>query len=66
MKSWNITMITGLVGVLYFVLISLVFGPMNLVIGNQIAFIAVSILRLSPPWSMDVKLTTPPGAPGSD
>ncbi len=46
MKSWNITMITGLVGVLYFVLISLVFGPMNLVIGNQIAFIAVSILAI--------------------
>lgn len=46
MKSWNITMITGLVGVLYFVLISLVFGPMDLVIGNQIAFILVSVLAI--------------------
>lgn len=46
MKSWNITMITGLAGVLYFFLMSLVFAPMQLTIGNQIAFAALSLLAL--------------------
>ena len=46
MKSWNITMITGLAGVLYFALISLVFAPMNLAIGMYIAFVVLTVLAI--------------------
>lgn len=46
MKSWNITMITGLLGVLFFVLISLVFAPMNLGIAMYIAFILLTVVAI--------------------
>lgn len=46
MKRWNITLITGLAGVLYFLLISLVFAPMNLPAGAQITFILLSLLAI--------------------
>ena len=46
MKSWNITMITGLAGVVYFALISLVFAPMNLAIGMYGAFTALTVLAI--------------------
>ena len=47
MKSWNITMITGLAGVVYFALISLVFAPMNLTIGMFVAFMALTVLAIA-------------------
>ncbi|GAB3593352.1 hypothetical protein CFAEC_00790 [Corynebacterium faecale] len=46
MKRWNITLITGLAGVLFFALISLVFAPMDLAIGMYIAFILLTVVAI--------------------
>ena len=47
MQSWNITLTTGLAGVVYFALISLVFAPMNLTIGMFVAFMALTVLAIA-------------------
>ncbi len=46
MNSWNLTMITGLLGVLYFVLISLVFAPMNLGTGMYISLMLLTVVAI--------------------
>lgn len=46
MNPWNPTMITGLLGVVYFTLAALVFAPMNLSVAAQIAFVVFSLTAL--------------------
>ncbi len=47
MKSWNITMITGLADIVYFALISLWSAPMNLTIGKFVALMALTVLAIA-------------------